>query len=80
LFTDGECHSPKETRELADQLARDSQVVAVVVGPVLNQYRASVENDYYAPLRDAGKLFIFGDTDALDTLDRLKERLYALEN
>lgn len=79
LFTDGECHSAKETREIANQLAQDSQVVAVVIGPVLNKYRASVENDYYAPLRKAGKLFVFGETDALDALERVKERLRALE-
>lgn len=80
LFTDGECHAVQKTRKLAAQLAEDPQVVAVVVGPVLNEYRASVENEYYAPLRESGKLFIFGDTDALDTLNRLKERLHALEN
>ncbi|MFN3689588.1 MAG: hypothetical protein ACK4UU_01530 [Fimbriimonadales bacterium] len=79
LFTDGECHSAKETRDLAAQLAQDSQVVAVVVGPVLNKYRASVENNYYAPLRAAHKLFVFGETDARDTLERLKEHLHALE-
>ncbi|MCX7924388.1 MAG: VWA domain-containing protein [Fimbriimonadales bacterium] len=80
LFTDGECHSADETRTQAAQLAQNPQVVAVVIGPVLSQHRASVENDYYAPLRDAGKLFVFGETDALDTLERLKERLHALEN
>ncbi|GIV06250.1 MAG: hypothetical protein KatS3mg016_1825 [Fimbriimonadales bacterium] len=80
LFTDGECHAPQETREIANQLAQDPQVVAVVVGPVLDKYRASVENEYYAPLNDAGKLFVFGETDAYDALDRLKERLHALEN
>lgn len=79
LFTDGESHAPKETRELAAQLAQEPQVVAVVVGPVLNRYRAFVENDYYEPLRRAGKLFVFGETDALDTLERVKERLHALE-
>ncbi|MFN7016012.1 MAG: hypothetical protein ACK4P5_02425 [Fimbriimonadales bacterium] len=79
LFTDGECHSAAETRAIAAQLAQDSQVVAVVVGPVLNKYRASVENHYYAPLREAGKLFVFGETDALDTLNRLKEHLQSLE-
>jgi len=80
LFTDGECHSPQETREIANQLAQDPQVAAVVVGPVLDKYRASVENEYYAPLNDAGKLFVFGETDAYDALDRLKERLHALTN
>jgi hypothetical protein len=54
-------------------------VVAVVVGPVINSYRRAVENDYYAPLYDAGKLFVFGETDALDTLARLKERLRKLD-
>ncbi|MCS6920278.1 MAG: VWA domain-containing protein, partial [Fimbriimonadales bacterium] len=80
LFTDGECHSAQETRMLAQQLAQNSQVVAVVVGPVLNKYRASVENDYYAPLRDTGKLFVFGETDALDALGRVKEHLHSFRN
>ena len=31
LFTDGECHTPKETREQAARLAQDSRVAAVVV-------------------------------------------------
>jgi len=80
LFTDGECHTPKETREQAARLAQDSRVAAVVVGPVINRYRRAVENSYYAPLHDAGKLFVFGETDGLDALARLKERLRALEN
>jgi hypothetical protein len=80
LFTDGECHTPKETREQAARLAQDSRVAAVVVGPVINRYRRAVENNYYAPLHDAGKLFVFGETDGLDALARLKERLRALEN
>jgi hypothetical protein len=79
LFTDGECHAAKETRAQAARLARDDRVVAVVVGPVINNYRRAVENDYYAPLYDAGKLFVFGETDALDTLARLKERLRKLD-
>ena len=79
LFTDGECHAAKETRAQAARLARDDRVVAVVVGPVINSYRRAVENDYYAPLYDAGKLFVFGETDALDTLARLKERLRKLD-
>lgn len=79
LFTDGECHAAKETRAQAARLARDDRVVAVVVGPVINRYRRAVENDYYAPLYDAGKLFVFGETDALDTLARLKERLRKLD-
>ena len=79
LFTDGECHAAKETRAQAEQLAQDNRVVAVVVGPVINRYRRAVENDYYAPLYDAGKLFVFGETDALDTLARLKERLRTLD-
>jgi hypothetical protein len=78
LFTDGECHDAKGTRTQAEQLARDDRVVAVVVGPVINRYRRAVENEYYAPLYDAGKLFVFGETDALDTLARLKERLRTL--
>jgi hypothetical protein len=78
LFTDGECHDAKETRAQAERLAQDNRVVAVVVGPVINRYRRAVENDYYAPLYDAGKLFVFGETDALDTLARLKERLRTL--
>jgi uncharacterized protein YfeS len=52
----------------------------VIVGPVINRYRRAVENNYYAPLYDAGKLFVFGETDGLDALARLKERLRALEN
>ena len=80
LFTDGECHTPKETREQAARLAQDSRVAAVIVGPVINRYRRAVENSYYAPLHDAGKLFVFGETDGLDALARLKERLRALEN
>lgn len=79
LFTDGECHSEEATRHLAQQLAQDEQVVAFVVGPVVDRYRSQVENIYYAPLRDAGKLLVFGETDALDTLGRLKERLRQLE-
>ncbi|GIV08107.1 MAG: hypothetical protein KatS3mg019_0198 [Fimbriimonadales bacterium] len=79
LFTDGECHEAQATREVAQQLAQHPQVVAVVVGPVLDQYRASVENRYYAPLRDAGKLFVFGGTDLGDALERVKERLQTLE-
>jgi len=79
LFTDGECHAVSATRELAAQLAQNEQVTAFIVGPVTNHYRAAVENEYYAPLRDAGKLFVFGDTDALDTLQRVKERLRALD-
>ncbi|MCS7301736.1 MAG: VWA domain-containing protein [Fimbriimonadales bacterium] len=79
LLTDGECHAAAETRAQAAQLAQSPQVVAVIVGPVLNQYRASVENDYYAPLRDAGKLFVFGETDALDTLERVKQHLRSIE-
>jgi hypothetical protein len=79
LFTDGECHAAKETRAQAERLAQDNRVVAVVVGPVINRYRRAVENDYYAPLYDAGKLFVFGETDALDTLARLKERLRTLD-
>jgi uncharacterized protein YfeS len=47
---------------------------------VINRYRRAVENSYYAPLYDAGKLFVFGETDGLDALARLKERLRALEN
>lgn len=79
LFTDGECHAAQATRELAAQLAQNPQVVAVVVGPVLDKYRAPVENDYYAPLRDAGKLFVFGETDLWSALERVKERLHTLE-
>jgi len=80
LFTDGECHTPEETRKQAARLAQDNRVVAVVVGPVINRYRRAVENEYFAPLYDAGKLFVFGETDGLDVLARLKERLRALEN
>ncbi|MCS7310464.1 MAG: VWA domain-containing protein [Armatimonadota bacterium] len=79
LFTDGECHAAEATRERAAQLAQNEQVAALVVGPVTNQYRAKVENEYYAPLRDAGKLFVFGETDALDTLQRVKEQLRAID-
>lgn len=80
VFTDGECHAAQATRQVAAELAQNPQVVAVVVGPVINQYRASVENSYYAPLRDAGKLTVFGETDMWDALARVKERLQALEN
>ena len=80
LFTDGECHAKDETRERAAQLARNDRVVAVVVGPVINRYRRAVENECYAPLYDAGKLFVFGETDALDVFTRLKERLRTLDN
>ncbi|GIV11382.1 MAG: hypothetical protein KatS3mg020_0873 [Fimbriimonadales bacterium] len=79
LFTDGECHAEQSTREVAQQLAQHPQVAAVVIGPVLNKYRAPVENNYYAPLRDAGKLFVFGETDLGDALERVKERLRMLE-
>lgn len=79
LFTDGECHSAQATREAAQQLAQNPQVVAVVIGPVIDKYRAPVENNYYAPLRDAGKLFVFGETDLWDALARVKERLQTLE-
>ncbi|MGQ9656647.1 MAG: vWA domain-containing protein [Fimbriimonadales bacterium] len=80
LFTDGECHDAARTREQAARLAEDNRVVAVVVGPVINRYRRAVENDYYAPLREAGKLLVFGETDAHDALARLKERLNQLKN
>lgn len=79
LFTDGECHDAARTREQAARLAEDNRVVAVVVGPVINRYRRAVENHYYAPLREAGKLLVFGETDAQDALVRLKERLQQLE-
>ncbi|MCS6829704.1 MAG: VWA domain-containing protein [Armatimonadota bacterium] len=79
LFTDGECHSEQETRLLAAQLAREHRLVAFIIGPVIDKYRSPVENNYYAPLRDAGKLFVFGDTDALDALARVKERLKAMD-
>jgi len=78
LFTDGESHDAKQTRALARALAQDERVVAFIVGPVLNKYRLAVENDYYEPLRKAGKLFVFGETDALDTIGRVKEHLYTL--
>lgn len=80
LFTDGECHDAARTREQAARLAEDERVVAVVVGPVTNRYRRAVENNYYAPLREAGKLIVFGETDALDARTRLKERLDQLKN
>ena len=80
LFTDGECHDAARTREQAAHLAKDDRVVAVVVGPVINRYRRAVENHYYAPLREVGKLIVFGETDALDARARLKEKLRQLEN
>ncbi|BCW95251.1 MAG: vWA domain-containing protein [Fimbriimonadales bacterium] len=80
LFTDGECHAASETRALAAQLAQDDRVAAVVVGPVNNRYRRAVESNYYAPLREAGKLLVFGETDALNALALLKERLRTLDN
>lgn len=80
LFTDGECHDAARTRERAARLAEDNRVVAVVVGPVINRYRRAVENNYYAPLREAGKLIVFGETDGLDARARLKERLNQLKN
>lgn len=79
LFTDGECHDVARTRAQAARLAEDNRVVAVVVGPVINRHRGAVENHYFAPLREAGKLLVFGETDAQDALVRLKERLQQLE-
>ncbi|MDW8052755.1 MAG: VWA domain-containing protein [Armatimonadota bacterium] len=79
LFTDGESHDAEQTRALAEQLARDERVVAFIVGPVLTRYRSAVENDYYAPLRQARKLFVFSETDALDTLERVKDYLFTLQ-
>jgi len=80
LFTDGECHAAQQTREQAARLAQNDRIVAVVIGPVITRYRQAVENDHYAPLQEAGKLFVFGETDALDVLTHLKERLRMLEN
>jgi len=74
LFTDGEDHSPQETRKVAEQLAQMSDVKYVVVGPLKEQFRLRIQQSLQ-PLKDAGKLVLFGENDAGRAIEEVRTGL-----
>jgi len=59
LFTDGEDHTPEETRRLAEELSQQPNVGAVLVGPLKEQLRMGFRQRLEAVQR-SGKLILFG--------------------
>jgi predicted metal-dependent peptidase len=74
LFTDGEDHTPEETRRLAEQISQQPNVRAVLVGPLEDQFRKRMREQLDA-LDRRGKLILFGMNDADRALDDLSEKL-----
>lgn len=79
LFTDGEDHSPQETRKVAEQLAQMNNVKYLLVGPLKEQYRLLFQSNLQ-PLAQAGKLIVFGENDALRALDEARQGLKNHQN
>ncbi len=78
LFTDGEDHTPKETRRLAEAISRLPNVCAVLVGPLEEQFRAHFRKQL-EPLEASGKLIVFSRGDADRAVDELKAKLVKLD-
>jgi len=78
LFTDGEDHTPEETRRLAEELSQQPNVCAVLVGPLEDQFRLGCRQQLEALAR-SGKLILFGMNDADRAVDDLKAKLNALD-
>ncbi len=74
LLTDGEDHSPQETRKVAEQLAQMDNVKYVVVGPLKESYRLRIQRSLQ-PLKDAGKLVLFGENDAGRAIEEVRQGL-----
>jgi hypothetical protein len=74
LFTDGENHTPEETRRLAEQISQQPNVRAVLVGPLEDQFRMGMRQRLGA-LDRSGKLILFGMKDVRNALDELREKL-----
>jgi hypothetical protein len=78
LFTDGEDHTPKETRRLAEAISRLPNVCAVLVGPLEEQFRANFRRQLQ-PLEARGKLIVFSMGDADRAVNELRAKLDKLE-
>ncbi|MER3402227.1 MAG: hypothetical protein C4336_07135 [Armatimonadota bacterium] len=74
LMTDGEDHSPRETRKLAEELAQQPGLVVLMVGPLKEQYRLQIQRTL-EPLEKNQKLIVFSENDAGDALRKLKTHL-----
>lgn len=74
FFTDGEDHSPQETRKVAEQLAQQDHLKAILVGPLKEQYRLKIQRTL-EPLEKAQKLIVFSAYDAGNAIEELKKRL-----
>ncbi len=79
LFTDGEDHTPRETRDEAENLSSQPNVCVVLVGPLEEQFREDFRQRL-EPLEQSGKLIIFGMSDADRAVAELREKLVALDN
>jgi predicted metal-dependent peptidase len=77
LFTDGEDHTPKETRRLVETISRLPNVCAVLVGPLEEQFRANFRKQL-EPLETSGKLIVFSMGDADRAVNELKAKLVKL--
>jgi hypothetical protein len=77
LFTDGEDHTPEETRRLAEQIRKQPNVCAVLVGPLEEQFKDDLDGmrKRLGALDRSGKLILFGMNDARNALDKLREKL-----
>lgn len=78
LFTDGEDHTPDETRCLAEKLSQQPNVCAVLVGPLEEQFRLGCRQQLEA-LGRSGKLILFGMNDADRAVEELREKLEKLD-
>jgi predicted metal-dependent peptidase len=78
LFTDGENHTPKETRRLAEAISRLPNVCAVLVGPLEEQFRADFRKQLQ-PLEAGGKLILFSMGDADRAVNELRAKLVKLD-
>lgn len=74
LFTDGENHAPEQTRKIAEKLAQQEKLTAILVGPVKEQYRLTIRKSL-EPLGKAQKLILFSPSDTGDAVRQLKSRL-----
>jgi predicted metal-dependent peptidase len=78
LFTDGEDHTPKATRRLAEAISRLPNVCAVLVGPLEEQFRADFRKQLQ-PLEAGGKLILFSMGDADRAVNELRAKLVKLD-
>lgn len=78
LFTDGEDHTPQETRHLAEAISRQTNVCAVLVGPLEERFRSNFRKEL-EPLEASGKLIVFSLGDADRAVEELKAKLERLD-